>query len=581
MQIFWQLRWFFRQEWRSYTGVILILCVVSAMQLIAPRVIGWVVDGTVNHTMPLSTLFGWLIGLVVLGLVGYLLRVIWQVWLFGTSTKLGMVLRNRLYRHYISHTAAFFDSYKRGDLMARTTNDVNAIIMASGQGVLMAVDSLISGVAVLLVMTTSLSWQLTLLALLPMPLMAFFIFRFGGQLHNQFRYSQAAFSSLTNKTQESLDGIRMVRAFGLEQRQQTEFDEVVDDTGKKIFSVACIDAKYAPVIQLTIGMSFFLSISGGAYLVSKGHLSLGDLTAFTLYQGLMIWPMLAMALLLNILERGAVAMTRLQEVLDEQPTIVSSSIELTDYRQCLDVDIKQFCWHSQAAPILENIAFKLKAGQMLGIAGAVGSGKTTLLSLLLRQIELEDGEIKYGNIAISAANLNDWRSRFAVVSQTPYLFSRTIAENIALGDPNATHEQIRHVATLACIDDDILGFPLGYETLVGEKGVTLSGGQKQRISIARALLLNAEILVLDDSLSAVDAKTEHHILLNLKTLQDKQTLIVIAHRLTALESADEIIVLQAGQLIERGSHQVLIQQSGWFSAMHRYQNLERDIEDME
>ncbi|MDX1302304.1 SmdA family multidrug ABC transporter permease/ATP-binding protein [Photobacterium sp.] len=579
MQIFWQLRWFFRQEWRRYGGAVSILCVVAVFELIPPRAIGWIVDGVVEGEMSVATMLVWLGTIIGLWFLIYVLRVIWRVWLFGAAAKLGTVLRNRLYRHFSSHSPVFFERYKTGDLMARSTNDVNAVVMTAGEGVLTAADSLITGLAVLVVMTTQFSWQLTLLALLPMPVMTLVVFRFGRQLHVRFAKSQAAFSNLTDKTQESLNGVRMIRAFGLEQRQQAEFDDVVDETGRKNLAVEKIDAKFNPVIQITVGMSFFLSVAGGGYLVSVGRLTLGDLTAFTLYQGLMIWPMLAMAWLFNILERGSAAWQRIQHIFNETPDIVSGDTPLNQPRQTLHVAIQQFCWNQQAQPALQQVNFELAAGQMLGIAGPIGSGKSTLLSLLLRQQELQHGSIHYGDVAIDQADLNHWRSRFAVVSQAPFLFSRSIADNIALGFPEATQDQIRQAAKLACVDEDIMQFPEGYDTLVGEKGITLSGGQKQRIAIARALLLEAEILVLDDSLSAVDGKTEHIILQNLRTRQSTRAVIVIAHRLTALEQADEVIVLQHGQIAERGKHQALIQNDNWYAEMHRYQQLERAIEE--
>lgn len=577
MQIFWQLRWYFRQQWRRYGGAIAILVVVSLFELLPPRAIGWIVDGVVADAMPLPEMFGWLAGMAGLWLVVYLLRIVWRVWLFGAAAELGTVLRNRLYRHFSSHPPIFFERYKTGDLMARSTNDVNAVVMTAGEGVLTAADSLITGIAVLLVMTTMLSWELTVLALLPMPLMALAVFRFGRQLHTCFSQSQAAFSDLTEKTQESLNGVRMLRAFGLEQRQQADFSAVVDLVGEKNLAVEKVDAKFDPVIQLTIGMSFFLSVAGGGYMVSQGRLTLGDLTAFVLYQGLMIWPMLAMAWLFNILERGSAAWERLQHIFDEAPEIVSGETQLEATGQPLTVDIHQFCWRGQSHPALSEVCFTLQPGMLLGLAGPIGSGKSTLMSLLLRQQELARGKISYGGVCILEADLNQWRSRFAVVSQAPFLFSRSVADNIALGKPDASMAEIREAARAACIDEDICQFPAGYDTLVGEKGITLSGGQKQRIAIARALLLGAEILVLDDALSAVDGKTEHQILTNLRR-QKQQTVIVIAHRLTAMEQADTILVLQHGRIAERGSHAELLAAGSWYSEMYRYQKLERVIE---
>ncbi|WP_311567874.1 ABC transporter transmembrane domain-containing protein [Photobacterium arenosum] len=579
MQVFWQLRWYFRQEWWRYGGAIAIFVIIAFFELIPPRAIGWIVDGVVEGKMTINTMLMWLGGLAAMWVLVYVLRIVWRLWLFGSAAKLGTVLRDKLYRHFTQQAPNFFERHKTGDLMARSTNDVNALVMTAGEGVLTAADSLITGLAVLLIMTTQLSWQLTILALLPMPVMALLVSRFGSQLHDRFSESQAAFSALTDTTQESLNGVRMIRAFGLEQRQQAAFEKVVDHAGEKNFGVVQVDAKFDPVIQLTIGMSFFLSVGGGAYLIHQGELTLGDLTAFTLYQGLMIWPMLAIAWLFNILERGSAAWKRLQEILDQAPTIVSGTKALPDTRQALDIRIEAFSWPQQRQPALQELAIHLSAGQMLGLAGPVGCGKSTLLALLLRQQELSHGRIAYGGVCIRDALLEQWRSRFAVVSQSPFLFSRSIADNIALGRPDASIDAIRHAAGLACIDEDIMLFPEGYNTLVGEKGITLSGGQKQRIAIARALLLNAEILVLDDALSAVDGKTEHRILRNLRSQPQRQTVIVIAHRLTALEQADEIVVLQHGQVSERGTHADLLINDDWYAEMHRYQKLEQAIEE--
>ncbi|MGF1724245.1 ABC transporter transmembrane domain-containing protein [Photobacterium nomapromontoriensis] len=577
MQVFWQLKWYFQQQWRRYGGAIAILILVSLFELLPPRAIGWIVDGVVSGDMSLSTMLFWLASLVTIWFVVYFLRILWRCWLFGAAYELGTVLRNRLYKHFSSQPPIFFERYKTGDLMARSTNDVNAVMMTAGEGVLTAADSVITGTAVLLVMTTFISWELTLLALAPMPLMAIAVFFLGRQLHGRFSASQAAFSDLTDKTQESLNGVRMIRAFGLERRQQQDFAEVVDHVGEKNLAVAQVDAKFDPVIQVAIGLSFFLSIAGGGYMVAQGQLTLGDLTAFTLYQGLMIWPMLAMAWLFNILERGSAAWNRLQHIFDQKPEIVSGDKPLDLHQQPLQVAIEQFCWQGQSVPALSDVHFQLTSGQMLGLAGPIGSGKSTLLALLLRQHELEQGHIRYGHTVLREAELDHWRSRFAVVSQAPFLFSRSIADNIALGKPDATMDAIRAAAVAACIDSDIIQFPLGYQTLVGEKGITLSGGQKQRMAIARALLLDAEILVLDDALSAVDGKTEHLILTNLRQQQGR-TVIIIAHRLTALEQADNIIVLQQGRVAEQGNHAQLLKEDNWYAEMYRYQKLERAIE---
>ncbi|WP_455288089.1 ABC transporter transmembrane domain-containing protein [Vibrio parahaemolyticus] len=579
MRIFWQLRWYFRQKWKHYVGSILLFAVISALQLVPPKAVGVIVDGVVDNTLETNTLIMWLLGLIVLLFTIYGCRILWRIWLFGASWELGTILRNRLYRHLSTQPSRFFERYKTGDLMARGTNDVRNIVMTAGEGVLTAADSVITGIAVLIIMITQVSWKLTVMALLPMPFLAVIIFFIVRILHQRFRVAQEAFSSMSDMTQESLNGVRMLRAFGLENQEQQRFEDVVDDTGAKNIAVARVDARFDPAIQLTIGLSFLLSVAAGAYLVDKGEITLGDLTAFTMYLGLMIWPMLAFAFLFNILERGSAAWNRLQEIFDEQPEIIGGTQPLDEKPLPLHIKIDAFHWSKELPPALAAVDVTLEPGKMLGIAGPVGSGKSTLLTLLLRQHDLENGTIQFGDVKIKDAILPQWRNRFAVVNQSPFLFSKSIFDNIALGNPQATKEQVYQAAKLACIHDDIEKFPDGYQTEVGEKGITLSGGQKQRIAIARAMLLNAQVLVLDDALSAVDGRTEHQILKNLETHYRDQALIVIAHRLTALEAADEIIVLNHGHVTERGKHHSLLEHQGWYAEMFQYQKLEQAMEE--
>ncbi|EGR2893190.1 ATP-binding cassette domain-containing protein [Vibrio parahaemolyticus] len=579
MRIFWQLRWYFRQKWKHYVGSILLFAVISSLQLVPPKAVGMIVDGIVDNTLETNTLIMWLLGLIVLLFTIYGCRILWRIWLFGASWELGTILRNRLYRHLSTQPPRFFERYKTGDLMARGTNDVRNIVMTAGEGVLTAADSVITGIAVLIIMVTQVSWKLTVMALLPMPFLAVIIFFIVRILHQRFRVAQEAFSSMSDMTQESLNGVRMLRAFGLENQEQQRFEDVVDDTGAKNIAVARVDARFDPAIQLTIGLSFLLSVAAGAYLVDKGEITLGDLTAFTMYLGLMIWPMLAFAFLFNILERGSAAWNRLQEIFDEQPEIIGGTQPLDEKPLPLHIKIDAFHWSKELPPALAAVDVTLEPGKMLGIAGPVGSGKSTLLTLLLRQHDLENGTIQFGDVKIKDAILPQWRNRFAVVNQSPFLFSKSIFDNIALGNPQATKEQVYQAAKLACIHDDIEKFPDGYQTEVGEKGITLSGGQKQRIAIARAMLLNAQVLVLDDALSAVDGRTEHQILKNLETHYRDQALIVIAHRLTALEAADEIIVLNHGHVTERGKHHSLLEHQGWYAEMFQYQKLEQAMEE--
>nr|DAI86794.1 MAG TPA: hypothetical protein [Caudoviricetes sp.] len=521
----------------------------------------------------------WIGMLVVVAIVTYLLRYVWRVLLFGASYQLAVELREDFYRQLSRQHPEFYLRHRTGDLMARATNDVDRVVFAAGEGVLTLVDSLVMGCVVLVVMSTQISWQLTLLALLPMPIMAIVIKRYGDQLHERFKLAQAAFSSLNDRTQESMASIRMIKAFGLEDRQSALFAADAADTGRKNMKVARVDARFDPTIYIAIGMANLLAIGGGSWMVVNGSLTLGQLTSFIMYLGLMIWPMLALAWMFNIVERGSAAYTRIRDMLAEAPVVSDGSESLPDGRGELAVAIREFRYPLTDSATLSGVNFTLNPGQMLGICGPTGAGKSTLLSLIQRHFDVDQGEISYHGIPLPRLKLDIWRSRLAVVNQAPFLFSDTVANNIALGKPGATQQEIEHAARLASVHEDILRLPQGYETEVGERGVMLSGGQKQRISIARALLLNAEILILDDALSAVDGRTEHEILHNLRQWGEGRTVIISAHRLSALTEASEILVMQQGHVAQRGHHDQLSQQPGWYRDMYRYQQLEAALDD--
>ncbi len=580
MRLFAQLSWYFRREWQRYLGAVALLIIIAVLQLIPPKVVGYVVDGVTEQHYTNARVMMWIGTLVLTAVVVYLLRYVWRVLLFGASYQLAVELREDFYRQLSRQHPEFYLRHRTGDLIARATNDVDRVVFAAGEGVLTLVDSLVMGCAVLIVMSTQISWQLTLLALLPMPIMALAIKRYGDQLHQRFKLAQAAFSSLNDRTQESLTSIRMIKAFGLEDRQSALFAADAADTGAKNLRVARIDARFDPTIYIAIGTANLLAIGGGSWMVINGSLTLGQLTSFAMYLGLMIWPMLALAWMFNIVERGSAAYSRIRDMLAEAPVVNDGSEPVPTGRGELNVAVRVFTYPQTDQVTLENVNFRLQPGQMLGICGPTGAGKSTILSLIQRHFDIDQGEIRFHDIPLTQLQLDSWRSRLAVVSQTPFLFSDTVANNIALGFPQATREAIEHVARLASVHDDILRLPQGYETEVGERGVMLSGGQKQRISIARALLLNAEILILDDALSAVDGRTEHQILHNLRQWGEGRTVIISAHRLSALTEASEILVMQHGHIAQRGQHEQLADQPGWYRDMYRYQQLEAALDDV-
>jgi ATP-binding cassette, subfamily B, multidrug efflux pump len=524
-------------------------------------------------------LLEWMAVLVGAGLGMYVLRYFWRIMIFGSAVKLSKQLRNRLYKHFTNMSPSFYQKRRIGDLMAHATNDLQAIQQTAGAGVLTLVDSLSTGGFVILAMAFTISWKLTLICLIPMPFMAILTSWFGTMLHRTFHKAQEAFSDLNDKTQESISGIKVIKTFGQEKEDIEDFSKQSQDVVEKNIVVAKIDSLYDPTISIIVGISFFLAITFGSKYVLAGELTIGELIAFTTYLGLLIWPMLAFGWLFNIVERGRASYDRVAALLREESDITDTSdaLEIVPSGD-IHYDIEKFTFPGEKEPMLKNITFTLNRGETLGIVGKTGAGKTTLLKLLIREFEDYEGGITFGGHTLQEYKLEKLREVIGYVPQDHFLFSASVAENIAFTNPHAPKEDIFGAAKLANIHEDILQFTEGYQTVVGERGVSLSGGQKQRISIARALLMNPEVLLLDDSLSAVDAKTEEAILSALRKNREGKTTIITSHRLSAIQHANLILVLDNGEVIERGTHEELMAAPGWYKEMYLRQQLEELVE---
>jgi len=580
MEVFLKIGWFIRQEKKSYILGVLTLFFIGFFHLFTPYAVRVVVDHIANGTLTRQILFFWMAACIGLAVVKYILGYLWRIWLFGASNRLGKILRNRLYEHFSKMSPRFFHQRRTGDLMAHATNDIQAVVTTAGEGVLTLVDSIVYGGLVVGAMILFIDWKLTLIALLPLPLMAYATSKYGFLLHQRFHLAQEAFSKTNDKVQENVTGARVIKAFGQEEAEKKEFGKLLDHVVEKNLAVARVDALFDPTILLVVGVSYLLMILYGSYRVDQGSITIGELVQFSIYLGQLIWPMLAFGWLTNLVERGRASYERIESLLHVEPDVAESPGALDEKPSgAIEFAIESFTYPEAEKPSLQHIHLRLMPGETLGIVGKTGSGKTTFIRLLLREFDVEDGVILFGGKAVSQYRLARLREAFGYVPQDHFLFSATVGENIAFGKPDATKEEIERVARWAAVHEDILQFDKGYDTVVGERGVTLSGGQKQRISIARALLMDPDILILDDALSAVDGKTEHQILRNLRAIRRQKTMIIASHRLSAVEEADQIIVLQDGKMIEAGTHEELMRNKGWYRDMYERQQLETLVEE--
>ncbi|EGO2702526.1 ATP-binding cassette domain-containing protein [Enterococcus faecalis] len=582
MSIFKKLGWFFKQEKKSYIIGVFSLMMVALVQLVPPKVIGVVVDEIVNKEIRLTKIIVWIVLLIGAGLAQYLFRYIWRMHIWGSAARLEKELRTQLFHHFTKMDSIFYQKYRTGDLMAHATNDLNAIQNVAGAGILTFADSVITGGTTIIAMILFVDWRLTLIALLPLPLLAVTSRVLGSKLHDAFRDSQAAFSAINDKTQESITGIKVIKTFGQEKEDLADFTEKIDDAIVKNKRTNFLDALFDPFITLIIGVSYVLTIIIGGRFIMEGTISLGQLVSFIAYIGMLVWPMFAIGRLFNVLERGNASYDRVNELLHEKTHIIERKDAIKTMAQgTISMKIDSFSYPKEESVALENIQFSLQEGETLGIVGKTGAGKTTILKLLMREYDQYQGTISFGKHNIKNYTLDALMGAMGYVPQDHFLFSMTVRDNIRFAKPDLEQAAVEQAAALAFINQEIKAFPEGYDTMVGERGVSLSGGQKQRISIARALIVEPELLILDDALSAVDAKTEEAILSNLKETRQEKTTIITAHRLSSVMHAKEILVLDEGKIIERGTHQELLAEKGWYQRMWEKQQLEAKIEGSE
>ena len=578
MSIIQKLWWFFKLEKRRYLVGIVALVLVSVLNLIPPMVMGRVIDAITSGRLTQDELLLHLFYLLLAAFGMYYLRYVWRMYILGTSYRLGQIMRSRLFEHFTRMSPAFYQSYRTGDLMAHATNDINALTRLAGGAVMMAVDASITALVTLLTMLFSISWQMTLVAILPLPFMAYATSRLGRKTHKAFGESQAAFSELNNKVQESVSGIKVTKSFGYQSDELASFQEVNDLTFQKNLQTMKYDSLFDPMVLLFVGSSYALTLLVGAFMVQAGQVTVGNLVTFISYLDMLVWPLMAIGFLFNITQRGKVSYQRIESLLSQESPVKDPESPLDGIENGrLEYAIDRFAFEDEET--LRDIHFSLEKGQTLGLVGQTGSGKTALIKLLLREYDVDQGAIYLNGHDIRAYRLADLRSLMGYVPQDQFLFASSILDNIRFGNPDLPFSAVEEATQLAQVYQDIQAMPEGFYTVIGEKGVSLSGGQKQRLAMSRAMILNPDILILDDSLSAVDAKTEFAIIDNLKETRKDKTTIITAHRLSAVVHADLILVMQDGRIIERGRHEDLLALDGWYAQTYQSQQLEMKGEE--
>ena len=556
-----------------------VLMVASSIAAVYPaRIVGEVVDKIVASELDATWLWTQLVILVGIILVAYITESIWTNLIFMGYYEMQKELRVKLLQNNLMKKIPFYAHFRTGDIITRSSEDVMTIGDMMGFGMFALMNSTLMVTVSIYMMVTTISLPLTIVAVLPLPILSYLVYKWGFDLEEEYNKAQNAVSQLNNEVLEMIDGTYVIRAYGQEDAMMDEFRAKTKKAMKQNIIVSEIESRFIPLAQLFMMISFTIALLYGGYLVSTGTILVGDVIAFQVYMGAIMWPMFMIGDIITNYKRGKVATERINEILRYDDDIERGGTKALETIESIEFKDFHFTYPGEEASLLKGINLTLKKGETLGIVGKTGSGKTTLLMQLLHQFPYK-GE----KLFINAEPLIDYDSQtvaghLAYVPQEHTLFSRTIRENMLFGKEDATDDEIWEALTLASFEGDVKRMPDELDTMVGEKGVSLSGGQKQRLSIARAFLRNRECLILDDALSAVDAKTEREIISHLQQERGGCMNIISAHRLSAIRHADEIIVMNEGRISERGTHEELIEQRGWYYEQYLTQEMEEEIE---
>jgi ATP-binding cassette subfamily B protein len=543
---------------------------------VLPLLIRAAIDALTSRR-PLSevlTFAAWLVGACLLkGIFQYWMRVI----LIGVSRDIEYELRNDLFEHLVSLSPEYYSRNRTGDIMARATNDLNAVRMMLGPGVMYWTETSLTFLLTIGVML-SIDWRLTFWAIIPAPLVSLAVIHFGRRIHDRFEAIQAMFSDISSRVQENLSGVRMVRAFVQEDAEVRKFERLnVEYIGENLKLVK-VQGLFQPMLECLIGITFLIVLWAGGYQVIQHRISVGGFVMFNTYMSMLVWPMIALGWVVNLMQRGSASLGRINEILHARPSIAEPACPTLLATVQGEITFESVVLQYPAGRSLDGIDLVIPAAKTIAIVGHTGCGKSTLVSLVPRLLDPTEGRVLLDGIDLRHLSPSALRRQIGYVPQETFLFSDTIAGNIGFGVESATHAEIERAAELAGLATDIEGFPDGYQTRVGERGITLSGGQKQRTAIARAILRNPRILILDDALASVDTLTEERILRSLAGVMRGRTVILISHRVSTVRQADEIVVLSHGRIVERGTHDNLSRANGYYAELARKQMLEEELE---
>lgn len=573
---------YLKKSYARIAGGIVMLILVDVVQLAAPKVMQYAIDHIQARTIDSKGLA--LVGLIIFGLAiaVMVLRYFWRVLIIGNSFQIEKSLRQDFYNHLLKLSQNFFNKSKTGDLMAYATNDLNAVRMLFGIGLIAAMDIVLMTVASFSFMV-SINWKLTMLAIIPMPILSLTIRYFGKKMHKRFAEVQQSFASLSGRVQESISGIRIIKAFVQEKTELEKVDVVSKEFVKQNMALAKIAGVFHPFMGFVISTSIVITLYFGGRAAIRGEITIGGFIAFFSYLGMLVWPMIAIGWIVDMYQRGTASLKRLNEIFGVEPEVNDdkADMNITALKGAIRLQNLSFSYGEDLPKIFDDISFSIDAGKTLAVVGPTGCGKTTLIELLVRIYNPQPNSIFLDEQELYSIPLQVLRRDAVLVPQDIFLFSDTIANNIRLGNPDTTDDAVFDAAKVAQVYDEIMDFEHKFETVVGERGITLSGGQKQRVAIARALLTNPQILILDDALSAVDTKTERHILERLIELRRGKTTIIIAHRISSIQHADKIIVLGDAKIVERGNHRELIQLGGLYNDLHEKQKIRAKLEGEE